>query len=144
MKQRVKVILLLIILAVIINVVFFSMEYRKLQEKNMTKNINENNTNESINLLVIAPDYFNPLVSQNKYIQNISSLVFNGLTQIDSELKAQNCLAKTITPDTSLTVWEIILNDSIYFHNGTKLTADDVIFTINKNYIVFNIYFFIY
>jgi len=132
MKQRVKVILLLILLAVIINVVFFSVEYKKLQEKNMADRINENQIEESINLLVIAPDYFNPLVSQNKYIQNISNLVFNGLTQIDSDLKVQNCLAKTITPDTSLMVWEIVLNDSVYFHNGTKLTADDVIFTLDK------------
>jgi len=132
MKQRVKVIVVLIVLAVIINVVFFSMEYKKLQEKNKADLIQENNIEESINLLVIAPDYFNPLVSQNKYIQNVSKLVFNGLTEIDSELKAKNCLAKTITPDASLTVWEIVLNDSIYFHNGTKLTADDVVFTLNK------------
>jgi len=131
MKQKVKVALLLIILAVIINVVFFASQYKKLQ-KNNEANIGISNTEESINLLVIAPDYFNPLVSQNKYIQNISKLVFNGLTEIDSELKAKNCLAKTITPDTSLMTWEIVLNDSIYFHNGTKLTADDVIFTLDK------------
>ncbi|MBP3285291.1 MAG: peptide ABC transporter substrate-binding protein [Clostridia bacterium] len=132
MKQKVKVILLLILLAVMINVVFFSLEYKKLQEKNISENMGVNNTEETLNLLVIAPDYFNPLVSQNKYIQNISNLVFNGLTEIDSELKAKNCLAKTITPDASLTVWEVVLNDSIYFHNGTKLTADDVIFTMDK------------
>lgn len=132
MKQRVKIILLLIILAILINVVFFSLEYNKLQEKNKENLVQTNNIEESINLLIIAPDYLNPLISKNKYVQNISNLVFDGLTKTDSQLKAQNCLAKTITPDTYLMTWEIVLNDGIYFHNGTKLTADDIIFTIEK------------
>ena len=48
MKQKVKVALLLIILAVIINVVFFASQYKKLQ-KNNEANIGTTNTEESIN-----------------------------------------------------------------------------------------------
>ena len=78
MKQRVKVIVLLIVLAVIINVVFFSREYKKLQEQKLEKSLSQNAVEETINLLVIAPDYFNPLVSQNNYIQNII-IILGGL-----------------------------------------------------------------
>ena len=39
-------------------------------------------TEETVNLLIIEPDYFNPLVSKNKYVQEIANLVFDGLTNM--------------------------------------------------------------
>jgi len=89
-------------------------------------------TEESVNLLVIEPDFLNPLVSKNKYVQEIGNLVFEGLTKIDRTLKPQLSLAKTFIPDETLTSWNITLRDDITFHDGSKFTADDVVFTINK------------
>ena len=35
-------------------------------------------------------------------------------------------------PDETLTLWNITLRDDVLFHDGSKFSADDVIFTINK------------
>ena len=98
--------------------------------------INKDNVNivteETVSLLIIEPDFFNPLVSKNKYVQEISNLVFDGLTKIDETLKPESALAKTFIPDETLTSWNVTLRDDITFHDGNKFTADDVIFTINK------------
>ena len=87
---------------------------------------------ESINLLIIEPDFLNPLVSQNKYVQQVSNLVFDGLTKLDSNLRPNLVLAKTFIPDNTLTSWTVSLREDVFFHDGSKLTVDDVIFTINK------------
>ena len=87
---------------------------------------------ENISLLIIEPDFLNPLVSQNKYVQQVSKLVFDGLTKLDSKLKPNLVLAKTFIPDNTLTRWTVSLRDDVLFHDGSKFTADDVIFTINK------------
>lgn len=83
-------------------------------------------------ILVINPDYYNPLVSNNVYIKDLSKLVFEGLTRINEELNYENCLAKIIEIDDDHKTYRIVLKNDIKFHNGNKLTTDDVIYTINK------------
>ncbi len=94
--------------------------------------INEIVKEEKISLLIIEPDYINPLISYNKYVQEISNLVFDGLTKLDDTLKPQPSLAKTFIPNNDLTEWEVTLRDDVFFHDNTKFSADDVVFTINK------------
>lgn len=90
-----------------------------------------NRLNEKINILMIEPDYYLSLISKNKYVHEVCSLIFEGLTKKNSELKAEPQLAKLILTDDNLT-WEITLRDDVYFHNGDKFTSADVIFSINK------------
>lgn len=111
----------------IIGIIIFNRE-----DMSKTKNNNEVIVAETVDLLIIEPDFLNPLVSKNKYVQEISNLVFSGLTNIDENLKPQPELAKTFIPDETLTGWNITLRDDVYFHDGVKFTADDVVFTINK------------
>lgn len=89
-------------------------------------------TEETISLLIIEPDFLNPLVSKNKYVQEVSNLVFEGLTRIDEELKPQLILAKAFVPNAALTSWTVTLREDVTFHDGGSFTADDVVFTINK------------
>ena len=83
-------------------------------------------------ILVINPDYYNPLVSSNIYIKDLSKLVFEGLTRITDDLNYENCLAKIIEPKDDYKTYRIVLKDNIKFHNGDRLTSDDIIYTINQ------------
>jgi len=125
-----KILKLIICLIISIGIVFFIMKNMSFFDK---QEINEVSLNdESINILVVNPDCFNPIVSTNKYVQDMSKLIFDGLTSINSELKAENCLAKIVEPKEGAKEYRIVLKNNIKFHDGTNLTSDDVIFTINK------------
>jgi len=127
MKKIIKLIICLIISIGIVFVIMKNINFFNKQEVNEVQLVDA-----SINILVVNPDYFNPLVSKNKYVQDMNKLIFDGLTVINSELKAENCLAKIVEPKESSKEYRIVLKNNIKFHDGSELTSDDVIFTINK------------
>jgi peptide/nickel transport system substrate-binding protein len=60
--------------------------------------------------------------------------LYSPLVQLDANTNLEYMLAESITPTSSnnFTEWEIKLKPGITFHNGKPLTADDVIFTLNR------------
>lgn len=129
MKIKGKIIFIGVIIFIAINIlVFLLINKDKLFKEEI---IEESLTDERIDVLMIEPDHFISLVSNNKYVHEVCNLVFEGLTKIDNNLKAEPQLAKLILTSDNLK-WDITLRDDVYFHNGNKFTADDVVFTINK------------
>lgn len=129
MKIKGKLLILAIIIFIAINVLVFIIINR---DKLLNDDIEEVTVqDEKINILMIEPDYFLSIVSNNKYVHEVCNLVFEGLTKDNENLKAEPRLAKVLITEDNLT-WTINLRDDVYFHNGDKFTADDVIFTINK------------
>ena len=124
-----KIIKLLLVLLFIVGIVFLVMHFVMPKEE---ETVDTKVEDESVNILVINPDYLNPLVSTNKYVQDMSKLVFDGLVTINSELKPENNLAKIIEPKENTNEYRIVLKSNVKFHDDTELTSDDVIFTINK------------
>lgn len=76
-------------------------------------------------------DTLNPILSNNKNVQEIGKLIYEPLITISKDYKVEGCLA---------TEWSIIdnnaylikLRENIVFHDGSKFTAKDVKFTIDK------------
>jgi peptide/nickel transport system substrate-binding protein len=58
---------------------------------------------------------------------------YNGLTRLDASLAPQLELAEAIESDSSATVWTIKLRRDVKFHDGTPLTADDVVFSLARH-----------
>ena len=58
---------------------------------------------------------------------------YNGLTPLDASLAPQLELAEAIESDSSATVWTIKLRRDVKFHDGTPLTADDVVFSLARH-----------
>lgn len=130
MSNKLKTISFLIVpMVVLLVIVFINRDdlFKSKEPKEYEKPITER-----LNLLIIEPDFLNPLISKNKYVQDTSKLVFEGLSTINSELRAEPLTARFILPDIGLINWEVTLKDNVYFHNGEKLSTDDVIFTVNK------------
>ena len=130
MLKNVKLFCILAILVAILTVL--GMAALNREDLIDDENNNEIVTEETVSLVIIEPDYLNPLVSKNKYVQEVAGLVFEGLTEIDETLKPQPALAKAFVPDETLTSWNVSLRNDITFHDGTQFDADDVVFTINK------------
>jgi peptide/nickel transport system substrate-binding protein len=61
--------------------------------------------------------------------------LYTPLVQLDANAELEYMLAESITPVSSndFTQWEIKLKPGITFHDGKPLTAQDVVFTLNRN-----------
>ena len=55
---------------------------------------------------------------------------WNQLTWVDEDLNVQLELATSLTPSDDLTVWDCTIREGVMFHDGTELTADDVVSSV--------------
>ncbi len=80
-------------------------------------------------------DSTDTLDAQNPYNNTDFARVrqlYNSLVEYDANVVPQLVLAESITPNTTATLWTIRLKSGITFHNGKPLTADDVIFSLQR------------
>ncbi|OIN94832.1 hypothetical protein AUJ38_01575 [bacterium CG1_02_42_9] len=83
--------------------------------------------------IVGQPQNLNPLFSSDNEIdQTISNLIFRGLTKFKPDGQWQDDLAETIDVSEDGLTYTIQIKDNIYWHDGQKLTVEDVIFTYQK------------
>ncbi len=91
----------------------------------------EINMIRELNVGISEYDTMNPILSNNRDIQYINKLIFEPLIDISYDFKIQNQLAKEFSKINDIT-YIVKLRDDVYWHNGEKFTAADVIFTINN------------
>ena len=86
---------------------------------------------KEINLGVASFDSINPILSNNKNIQDISKIIFEPLMTLTSDYKLENCLAKEWAKQSD-TEYIIKLQEGIKWSDGQDFTAEDVKFTIDR------------
>jgi peptide/nickel transport system substrate-binding protein len=59
-------------------------------------------------------------------------MVYSGLTQFDAALRPQPALAETIESRDRI-LWRIKLRKGVHFHDGSPLTADDVVYSLLRH-----------
>ena len=79
---------------------------------------------------IIEFDNFNPLLSNNKNVQDISRLIFEPLFTLTEDYKLEGVLAKECSKTGELS-YVIKLNEDIKWQDGNKFDISDVIFTID-------------
>ena len=60
-------------------------------------------------------------------------VVYNNLTQLDDKLVPQPELAESFEANSNATEWTFKIRKDVEFHDGSKLTADDIIYTMNRH-----------
>ncbi len=82
--------------------------------------------------IVGTPRFINPILAYSDVDQDLVSLIYSGLMRknTDDTLAPDLALKYEVSKD-GLT-YTFTLRNNIYFHDGKEITADDVIFTINK------------
>lgn len=82
--------------------------------------------------VVGAPRFVNPVLALSDADQDLVNLVYSGLMRKNPDGSITPDLAEKyeVSPD-GLT-YTFTLRDDAYFHDGTKVTAEDVLFTVNE------------
>jgi peptide/nickel transport system substrate-binding protein len=62
----------------------------------------------------------------------LTQAIFSNLTRIDENLEPKPQLARSWEPNPAHSAWTFHLNQGVKFHNGRELTADDVVFSIER------------
>lgn len=78
------------------------------------------------------PHYLNPLLSgYSEADRDVCALMFNGLTRLNERGEVEADLARSWEVTLDGLVYTFHLRPNVYWHDGTSLTADDVVFTIS-------------
>ena len=101
------------------------------QETDKQSQVGEVQILDKLTMGICNYDTMNPLLTNNKEIINIDKLIFEPLITITSDYKLEMCLAKSCTK-TNDTSYEIKIDTSIKWQDGSSLIAKDVSFTIDR------------
>ncbi len=82
--------------------------------------------------IVGAPRFINPVLAISDADHDVSILVYSGLLRATPEGDYLPDLAQNYTVSPDGTVYTFIIRPDATFHDGTKVTADDVVFTVAK------------
>jgi peptide/nickel transport system substrate-binding protein len=81
--------------------------------------------------IVGQPISVNPILNQHNDVdRDIIELVFSGLFKTNGHGGVRPDLAESYTMSEDGKVWTIYLRNNVFWHDGEKLTADDVVFTV--------------
>ena len=129
-----KYIFIVFIIALIIGTIYVlynqNIEKEQVEENNVPKE-SQVEMLDSLTMGLCNYDTMNPLLTNNKEIINLSKIIFDPLLNITSDYKIEYSLAKSCTKKDDLT-YEIKLDTSIKWQDGSSLIARDVSFTIDR------------
>lgn len=127
------------IFIILIIALLFGAIYIKFFNKNETTAIEkiqkeENDNNKiianNIRIGIIEFDNINPILSNNKNVQDISRLIFDPLFAITEDYKLKKSLATECSKLDDIT-YVIKLREDVKWQDGNKFDVSDVIFTID-------------
>lgn len=133
---------IVILLAFIINFSLTSCQVSQGYSQNEQKQINfdiDKNDDDTIDkgpvkggvlkIFSTYPDTLNPVVTNNIYVQNFSSLIFESLVKIGKDQRAIPVLADSWEVTGAGLVWTFHIRENVLWHDSKPLTAEDVEFT---------------
>ena len=126
----IKYVFIIFIILVMIAVIHKVNEKENQKEEEQPKVSTDEEVIKDMTLGVASFDTINPILSQNKHVQEISRIIYEPLFELDSEYKLQKCLASDWAK-TSATTYLIKIRNDVKWSDGTQFTTDDVTFTID-------------
>ncbi len=78
------------------------------------------------------PRFINPVLSFSEADKNLTSIIYSGLVRITPDGEVANDLAEEINISDDRKTYTVRLRADAHFHDDIPVTADDVIFTIQK------------
>ena len=82
--------------------------------------------------IIGSPRFINPLLSTSDADKDLTALVYSGLLKANEEGELSPDIAESYSVSDDGLLYTFKIRDDISFHDGVKLTIDDVIFTIEK------------
>lgn len=82
--------------------------------------------------MIGVPRFINPVLAFTDTDKDLTQIVFAGLFKYDEKGTIVPLLAEKYTTSEDELTYTVILKKDLVFHNNKKITAEDVVFTINK------------
>ncbi len=79
--------------------------------------------------LIGEPKLINPILAANDVDLSLSHLIFSGLLKYNKDLELKPDLVESLSSSEDQKEYTFCLRQNIFWHDGEKLTVDDVIFT---------------
>ncbi len=138
-KQVIKLgnnILKYIFIMIVIGLIGFGIYRMGKKEKNVNhQTIDQTSTVNTIQtdlrFAICNFDTINPLLSNNRNVQEITKIIYEPLVTLNEAYKMQYCLAEEIAKTDELN-YVIKLRKGVLWSDGTPFTANDVQFTIGQ------------
>ena len=80
--------------------------------------------------IVGTPRFINPVLANTEQDKGLTMLVYAGLTKKDQSGQIILDMAESIEKSEDMLHYTVTLKDTAKFHNGTKVTTDDIIYTV--------------
>lgn len=81
--------------------------------------------------IVGTPRFINPVLATSEQDEDLTSLIYAGLTKKDTNGNTVLDMAESITQSEEGLRYTVILKPTVKFHDGTNVTVDDIIYTVN-------------
>lgn len=122
-----------IIVIIVLSIITYSFYKKEKQTEEANKSIaqeNEDTANivKELRLSISQLDTINPLISHNKYVQEISKMIFDSLITLDENYNMEYSLATEISKTDDIT-YIVKLRNDVKWSDGTTLKAEDVRYT---------------
>ena len=85
-----------------------------------------------IGIISVATAQTNPLTPVEREFMSLTDLIYEGLVSLDDNYQPQPCLAESYSCTTNGQTWYFYLREGVLFHDGTPLTAMDVVATAQE------------
>lgn len=79
-----------------------------------------------------TPRFINPILAISDADRDLSSLIYSGLLRVNSDGGLENDLAEKYEISGDGRIYTFTIKEDAFWHDGEPVTADDVIFTIEK------------
>ena len=126
----IKYVFIVFIIIIIIAVIYESQKSKEKQKVEQPISTTEEEIIKEATIGVAAFDTINPILSNNKQVQEISRIIYEPLFELDAEYKLQKCLVKDWAK-TSATTYLIKIRNDVKWSDGNQFTVEDVLFTID-------------
>ena len=82
--------------------------------------------------IVGTPRFINPVLAVTRADKSLTALIYDGLMQLGPEGKLIPNIAESVTVSEDGLTYNVLIRQDIHFHDGAQLTAEDVVFTLNR------------
>lgn len=82
--------------------------------------------------MIGSPRFVNPVLATSETDRTLASIIYNGLMRATSDGHIVEDLAESFTISEDGKVYTFIIREDAVFHDGTRVTPEDVLFTIER------------
>lgn len=126
-----KYVFIFFIIAILIFSVFKIKKDEQIRQQEQKTASSEEEKIRELKLGIAQMDTINPILSNNKNVQDVAKLIYEPLVNLTSDYKAEPCLAMEWAKQSDNS-YLIKLRENVKWSDGQTFTSEDVRFTIDR------------